>query len=855
MAARARARETCFRQIRTASMRPETLYLSTLIPNTLAMAVTVAFASQTGTAREFAERFAREATWRGYATTLLPFEAVPLSPPAVTTTAAAVTAATATRHVVFFVSTTGDGDFPDHAVPAWRALLSRGLPHDALSALRFSVFGLGDSSYAKFNAAARKLCTRLLQLGGELFAERGLGDEGSPFGLAGDYDAWEKGAWPALAAAFPSAAPPPGAEEARAHHHIPRCRFTVKCVGGRSARSPQQHPFAWPLPCGLPAGLYPPLGGLSACTPSENPSPFLARVVENRRLTAPGWTQDVRHIELDITGYFDGVEGGATTCFTGSGGGDDGYLPGDVAVVYPSNEAGNGGVDVAALAARLGVDLEDVIEIDRVDEGSSDSTTTTIGLPACSCAHCIDVTASFTAEAVGVDSVDGACPYTIPPHVASFATLSPLAPPTRFPLRTPITVRHLLSHCLDIRGTPRRSFFGALVPFVASGDAEASGKLAELSSPEGADLFASYCVRERRSYIEVLADFPSVRLPLPFLLEMLPPLQPRHFSIASSYAARPGRLALCVAVVDYKTPWGRQRRGTASAWLAARVPALASHPVDGEGGEGVMHNGGAGYSALTAASFVPLFVRRGVFKLPPRQLISGQGGGVLGSRPPLLLIGPGTGIAPMRAIVQELAVERQRLPQAAAASSSETAAAEEREGGGNGSSDGGGGAEGGGVHLYFGCRHAASDWLYGEEFQAALTATATTTAAAAPVTITSTAMVPAGITGTRDSNTSWPVVTGGGILADYQTAFSRDSLPKVVYVQGLLLRRAGDVFRLLTQEGAYVFISGSAKRMPADVVGVLGDILVQQGGASEAEAAAFIAGMERAGRLVIEAWS
>lgn len=43
--------------------------------------------------------------------------------------------------------------------------------------LKFSVFGFGDSKYGdNFNAMARKLERRLSMLGGEILAERGLGD-------------------------------------------------------------------------------------------------------------------------------------------------------------------------------------------------------------------------------------------------------------------------------------------------------------------------------------------------------------------------------------------------------------------------------------------------------------------------------------------------------------------------------------------------------------------------------------------------------------------------------------------------------------------------------------------------------
>jgi sulfite reductase alpha subunit-like flavoprotein len=42
-------------------------------------------------------------------------------------------------------------------INAWRFLLRKDLPPGSLSNLKFTVFGLGDSSYEKFNAMAKKL--------------------------------------------------------------------------------------------------------------------------------------------------------------------------------------------------------------------------------------------------------------------------------------------------------------------------------------------------------------------------------------------------------------------------------------------------------------------------------------------------------------------------------------------------------------------------------------------------------------------------------------------------------------------------------------------------------------------------
>jgi hypothetical protein len=68
-------------------------------------------------------------------------------------------------------------------------------------------------------------------------------------------------------------------------------------------------------------------------------------------------------------------------------------------------------------------------------------------------------------------------------------------------------------------------------------------RLVELCAPAGASLYHEYCVRARRSYVDVLEDFASVDMPLAVLVESLPPLRPRAFSVASAYK-RAGRDAL-----------------------------------------------------------------------------------------------------------------------------------------------------------------------------------------------------------------------------------------------------------------------------------------------------------------------
>ena len=122
------------------------------------------------------------------------------------------------------------------------------------------------------------------------------------------------------------------------------------------------------------------------------------------------------------------------------------------------------------------------------------------------------------------------------------------------------------------------------------------------AGPEGADL------------LELLQTFRSARPPVQELVSALASLQPRLYSIASSPAVCGASVDLTIATVRYELR-GRRRLGVASGFLAERVPV-----------------GGT----------VPVFVHKAQdFGLPADD------------DAPLVMIGPGTGIAPFRGFLQE----------------------------------------------------------------------------------------------------------------------------------------------------------------------------------------------------------
>ncbi|KAM6400141.1 NADPH-dependent diflavin oxidoreductase 1 isoform 2-T2 [Rhynochetos jubatus] len=176
-------------------------------------------------------------------------------------------------------------------------------------------------------------------------------------------------------------------------------------------------------------------------------------------------------------------------------------------------------------------------------------------------------------------------PQNCPEDVQQFCQLLRLDPDRRFVLKPtepgtshpallpqPCTIRHLVTHYLDISCVPRRSFF-ELLSYFSMNELERE-KLQEFSSAQGQEELYSYCNRPRRTTLEALWDFPNTTSAIPpeYLLDLIPRIRPRAFSIASSMLAHPDRIQILMAVVRYKTRLSRPRRGLCSTWLASLNP-------------------------------------------------------------------------------------------------------------------------------------------------------------------------------------------------------------------------------------------------------------------------------------------
>uniref|UniRef100_A0A8C4PM30 Nitric oxide synthase n=1 Tax=Equus asinus TaxID=9793 RepID=A0A8C4PM30_EQUAS len=170
----------------------------------------------------------------------------------------------------------------------------------------------------------------------------------------------------------------------------------------------------------------------------------------------------------------------------------------------------------------------------------------------------------------------------------------------------PCSLIQALTYFLDITTPPTQQLLRKLAQ-LATKEAERQ-RLETLCQPSE---YNKWKLTNSPSFLEVLEEFPSLRVSAGFLLSQLPILKPRYYSISSSRDRTPMEVHLTVAVLTYRTRDGQGplHHGVCSTWL----------------------------SSLKPQDPVPCFVRSATgFRLPENP------------SHPCILVGPGTGIAPFR---------------------------------------------------------------------------------------------------------------------------------------------------------------------------------------------------------------
>jgi sulfite reductase (NADPH) flavoprotein alpha-component len=202
---------------------------------------------------------------------------------------------------------------------------------------------------------------------------------------------------------------------------------------------------------------------------------------------------------------------------------------------------------------------------------------------------------------------------------------------------TPISIHRALTEVYNL-STPSRRLLELLV---ARGAADLAPLLEKLNAHQLKQYLSGW--NEAHDVLDVLEEHAHIALTPAELVETLRKNLPRLYSIASSFKAHQGQVHLLVVSVRY-TVRGRLREGVCSTWLADRWPTEA-----------------------TADMYLQNQQRH--FAMPADHDV------------PMIMIGPGTGLAPFRAFVQERRVLGAR----------------------------------GRNWLFFGEQHRATDFFYGDE--------------------------------------------------------------------------------------------------------------------------------------------
>ncbi|KHC68125.1 NADPH-cytochrome P450 reductase [Candida albicans P75016] len=470
--------------------------------------------------------------------------------------------------VFFIVATYGEGEPTDNADEFHTWLTDEA---DTLSTLRFTVFGLGNSTYEFYNAIGRKFDQLLEEKGGERFAEYGEGDDGTGT-LDEDFLSWKDGVFDSLKNNLNY--------EEKELKYEPNVKLTERddlTVDDSN------------VSLGEPNKKYINSQGVDLSKgPFDHTHPYLAKITKTKELFNSK-DRNCVHVEFDISDS------------------NLKYSTGDHLAVWPSNSDEN---------------IKQFLKC----FGLEDKENTVIELKA-------------------LDST-----YSIP-----------------FP--SPITYGAVIRHHLEISGPISRQLFLSIAGFAPNEETKAT--LTRIGNDK--QEFASTITRRKFNIADALL-FASkgkawVDVPFEFIIENVQHLTPRYYSISSSSLSEK-QLINITAVVEAEV----ESDGRAVTGVVTNLLKNIEIEQNNTNETPVVHYDLNGPRNKFSKFKLPVHVRRSNFKLPKN------------TTTPVILIGPGTGVAPLRGFVRERVQQVKN------------------------------GVNVGKTILFYGCRNEHDDFLYKQEW-------------------------------------------------------------------------------------------------------------------------------------------
>ncbi|KAG7170887.1 Methionine synthase reductase-like [Homarus americanus] len=242
--------------------------------------------------------------------------------------------------------------------------------------------------------------------------------------------------------------------------------------------------------------------------------------------------------------------------------------------------------------------------------------------------------------------------------------------PSFIPVKS--SLRYILEHCLDIRAVPKKPLMRSLVEYTSN--SLEKRRLQELVSKEGAAEYTKHVREMNLTTLDLLITFQSCKPPVTTLLEHLPQLQPRAYSIISSPLVDSENISFVFNVVEIpkKNTVTFARKGICTGWLASLNSELENSPKE-------LNNAFDNLTIKAKADiYANIYLRANqTFHLSKNTKI------------PIVMVGPGTGVAPFVGFLHH----RQKIMTV----NPDNAFGES--------------------WLFFGCRHKEQDFLYQEELE------------------------------------------------------------------------------------------------------------------------------------------